>query len=140
MSVSSKSVGKSGRLSTSGAMTPSGSSRSVAPANAKSERTVSFTREELRARNSKTDWARVDATTEAEIARMDRDDPDLHGVANIDWSQAQWVTYSPKAAISIRLDADVLAFFKSGGPGYQRRINAVLRSYMVARRKTEPTG
>jgi uncharacterized protein (DUF4415 family) len=36
----------------------------------------------------------------------------------------------PKAAISIRLDTDVLAFFKAGGAGYQSRINAVLRSYM----------
>ena len=32
---------------------------------------------------------------------------------------------------TIRLDDDVLAFFKAGGPGYQKRINAVLRSYMT---------
>jgi len=36
----------------------------------------------------------------------------------------------PKQAISVRLDADVLDFFKAGGKGYQTRINAVLRSYM----------
>jgi len=35
----------------------------------------------------------------------------------------------PKAAISLRVDADVLEWFKSQGPGYQTRINAVLRAY-----------
>jgi uncharacterized protein (DUF4415 family) len=40
-----------------------------------------------------------------------------------------------KTAISIRLDADVLAFFKQGGAGYQSRINAVLRAYMNAKAK-----
>jgi len=35
----------------------------------------------------------------------------------------------PKSAISLRLDADVLDWFRSQGPGYQTRINAVLRAY-----------
>lgn len=37
-----------------------------------------------------------------------------------------------KAAISLRLDEDVLEWFKAGGPGYQTRINAVLRAYKDA--------
>jgi uncharacterized protein (DUF4415 family) len=37
-----------------------------------------------------------------------------------------------KAAISLRLDADVLDWFKAQGPGYQTRINAVLRAYREA--------
>ena len=40
-----------------------------------------------------------------------------------------------KKAISIRVDEDVLDFFKREGAGYQRRINAVLRSYMQQKRK-----
>jgi uncharacterized protein (DUF4415 family) len=35
----------------------------------------------------------------------------------------------PKAAISLRVDADVLNWFKEQGPGYQTRINAILRAY-----------
>jgi uncharacterized protein (DUF4415 family) len=66
---------------------------------------------------------------------MDRDDPDLHGLDAIDWSKAELVMPGAKTAISIRLDADVLAFFKQGGAGYQSRINAVLRSYMNAKAK-----
>ncbi len=34
-----------------------------------------------------------------------------------------------KASVSLRLDADVLAWFKAQGPGYQTRINAVLRAF-----------
>jgi len=37
-----------------------------------------------------------------------------------------------KAAISLRLDEDVLAWFRAQGPGYQTRLNAVLRAYMEA--------
>ena len=37
-----------------------------------------------------------------------------------------------KRAISLRVDRDVLEFFKSGGRGYQTRMNAVLRAYMEA--------
>jgi uncharacterized protein (DUF4415 family) len=37
-----------------------------------------------------------------------------------------------KAAISLRLDEDVLEWFKAQGPGYQTRINALLRAYKEA--------
>jgi len=40
----------------------------------------------------------------------------------------------PKAAISLRIDADVLAWFKAQGVGYQTRINAVLRAFREAAR------
>ena len=33
----------------------------------------------------------------------------------------------PKQSISIRLDADIIAYFKAGGPGWQTRLNAALR-------------
>jgi uncharacterized protein (DUF4415 family) len=49
---------------------------------------------------------------------------------DFNWDEAVLVIPSKKKAISIRVDEDVLDFFKSGGDGYQRRINAVLRSYM----------
>ncbi len=38
----------------------------------------------------------------------------------------------PKEAISLRLDHDVLDWFKTQGPGYQTRMNTVLRAYMDA--------
>ncbi len=38
----------------------------------------------------------------------------------------------PKERISLRLDPEVLDWFKKDGPGYQTRINAVLKSYVEA--------
>lgn len=81
-------------------------------------------------RKGKTDWARFDAMTETEIEAAVASDPDWAGTEDIDWSKAKLIMPAAKKAISIRLDEDVLDFFKREGAGYQRRINAVLRSYM----------
>ena len=80
-------------------------------------------------RKGKTDWTRFDALTDDDIAKAVADDPDAVPI-DVDWSQAVLVMPSKKKAISIRVDEDVLAFFKRGGDGYQGRMNAVLRSYM----------
>ena len=48
------------------------------------------------------------------------------------WRTARVVMPRRKEAITIRLDADVLDWFRRRGRGYQTRINAVLRSYMEA--------
>jgi uncharacterized protein (DUF4415 family) len=52
----------------------------------------------------------------------------------LDWSNAVvGMFYRPrKKAVTLRLDADVLAWFKSGGRGYQTRINELLRAAMTA--------
>lgn len=39
-----------------------------------------------------------------------------------------------KQIVTIRLDIDMLEWFKSSGPGYQTRVNQVLRDYMNAQR------
>lgn len=86
-------------------------------------------------RKGKTDWARVDALTDEDITKAIADDPDWAGLEDIDWSDAVLVMPARKKAISIRVDEDVLDFFKQEGEGYQRRINAVLRSYMQQKAK-----
>ena len=44
--------------------------------------------------------------------------------------------YRPiKKAVTLRVDADVLAWFKKLGPGYQTRMNRALRSVMMEERK-----
>jgi uncharacterized protein (DUF4415 family) len=85
-------------------------------------------------RKGKTDWAVVDALTDAEIAAAIRNDPDAVPL-DFDWSEAVLVIPPKKTAISIRVDEDVLNYFKEEGAGYQRRINAVLRSYMQQKRR-----
>jgi uncharacterized protein (DUF4415 family) len=46
------------------------------------------------------------------------------------WDEAELVVPAPKRAISLRVDEDVLSWFRSLGPRYQTRMNAVLRAYM----------
>jgi uncharacterized protein (DUF4415 family) len=90
-------------------------------------------------RQGKTDWAAVDALTDEEIEAAVRNDPDAVPL-DFDWSKAVLVIPPRKKAISIRVDEDVLDFFKREGAGYQRRMNAVLRSYMQQKHKTKKRG
>jgi uncharacterized protein (DUF4415 family) len=81
---------------------------------------------------SKTDWARVRAQKDRNIKTSD-EHPEAeikHIVRGIVRQGLKPV--SPKAAISLRVDADVLEWFKSKGPGYQTRINAVLKAFKDA--------
>jgi len=71
--------------------------------------------------------------SDKEIEEAVRSDPDAVPFT-FDWSRAELVVPAKKVAISIRLDPDVIAFFKEEGSGYQRRMNAVLRSYMEQKR------
>ncbi|HEV2554476.1 MAG TPA: BrnA antitoxin family protein [Bosea sp. (in: a-proteobacteria)] len=93
----------------------------------------------LERRKSQTDWARIDALTDEEIEAAARSDPDWDGLLDLDWSKVEITRPARKQAISIRLDEDVLDFFKRGGAGYQKRINAVLRSYVTAAAKGTPS-
>jgi uncharacterized protein (DUF4415 family) len=89
----------------------------------------------LERRKSDTDWARLDALTDEEIDASIANDPDWAEFKDLDWSDAVLVIPPKKKAISIRVDEDVLDYFKKEGGGYQRRMNAVLRSYMQQKRK-----
>jgi uncharacterized protein (DUF4415 family) len=88
-------------------------------------------------RQGKTNWKRIRKLTDAEIDAAVKGDKDWQEFKDIDWSTAEVVLPSKKKAISIRVDEDVLKFFKRNGEGYQRRMNAVLRSFMQANRKKE---
>jgi uncharacterized protein (DUF4415 family) len=67
--------------------------------------------------------------TEEEIERTSP--PELRNLPDDFWDNAVLVEPIGKEPISIRLDQDVLAWFRQSGPRYQSRINAVLRSYMT---------
>lgn len=49
-----------------------------------------------------------------------------------DWSNLKVAWPQPKQAISLRIDQDILAWFRDRGPGYQTRMNAVLRAFVDA--------
>lgn len=98
------------------------------------ERIVKYSVDEIRQKiasgEDRTDWARVDAMTDEDIKRSMRDDPDWAEWIDVDWSKAVIVMPAPKKSISIRLDEEVIDFFKATGKGYQTRINAILRHYV----------
>lgn len=100
---------------------------------AKKERIVRYSAEELRAMQargeSRSDWARAAAMTEAEIEAAIASDPDEAGMI-VDWSQASVELPEPKAVLNMRVDRDILDFFRRQGRGYQTKIHAVLRSYV----------
>lgn len=85
----------------------------------------------------KTDWKRVRNLTDADIEAAMRDDPDWAGLIDFDWSDAVVVVPRKKKALSIRLDEDVIDFFKAHGAGYQTRMNAVLRHFMENTKKPD---
>jgi len=51
------------------------------------------------------------------------------------WDTANVFIPKQKTPISLQLDSDIIEFFKKDGEGYQSKMNAVLKSYMVTRKK-----
>jgi uncharacterized protein (DUF4415 family) len=85
---------------------------------------------------SMTDWKRVDAMTEEDIERAAASDPDAPMTTAADWVNAKIVWPEGKEPVTIRIDKDVLNWFRKQGRGYQSRINAVLRSFVEAQKHT----
>jgi len=80
-------------------------------------------------KTSKTDWPRIKAMKEKDIL-LTTEHPAAkvkHIVRGIVRRGLQ--PMPPKASISLRVDADVLEWFKAQGVGYQTRMNAVLRAF-----------
>ena len=76
------------------------------------------------AKSSNTDWNRLKALKEEKI--------DTSEIPELDeefFKKAVW-RLPGKQSVTIRIDTDVLEWFKAQGKGYQTRINHLLRSYM----------
>lgn len=83
-------------------------------------------------KRSKTDWNHVDAMSEAEVLRNAREDPDAQPTDAAFWADAEVVDLpARKRPVHIRLNPDVVEWFKRLGPGYQTRINQVLETYVA---------
>ncbi len=80
-----------------------------------------------------TDWKRLRELSDRKIRRGIESDPDARPTDVDFWKNARVVIPAVKRTITIRLDADLLAWLRQKR-GYQTRINAVLRTYMEASR------
>ena len=81
---------------------------------------------------SRTDWARLEVMKDADI-KLTSEHPEAdvrHIVRGI--VRRGLKPLPPKTSISLRVDADVLEWFKHKGPGYQTKMNAVLRAFKDA--------
>ena len=79
---------------------------------------------------SKTDWTRLQSKAAVSVA-PEHPEADLRHVMR-GVVRRGLKPQPPKAAISLRVEQDVLEWFKAQGPGYQTRINAVLRAFRDA--------
>ena len=96
-----------------------------------------YTAEEIAAKiaagEDQTDWARVKAMPQEEVERLadEEDGPLPEG-----WESTIIIGLPPrKRDVHIRLDADVVDWFRAQGRGYQTRINAVLRVFVESRKR-----
>jgi uncharacterized protein (DUF4415 family) len=91
----------------------------------------------MRARGeSQTNWEKLDALIEDELDEVIASDPDS-AIPPEDWEVA--ILGTPEATeakkhMNFRIDADIWHWFRAQGKGYQAKMNAVLRAYMLAQR------
>jgi uncharacterized protein (DUF4415 family) len=113
---------------------------------ANTDRLTQYTAEELDAMiaamiargEDKTDWERLRKLTDGEVEAS----IDFEEEGEFDWDTARVSTSppQPKKQVTLRLDPEIIAYFRGQGPGYQTRINQVLRSYVEAHRGEESGG
>jgi len=84
-------------------------------------------------RRGRADLRRLRRVSDAEIHLTSP--RELKGLPDDFWESASVVEPVAKLPISLRIDTDVLQWFKAQGPRYQSRMNAVLRSFMAHRRQ-----
>lgn len=78
-----------------------------------------------------TDWGKLGHRTDAQIRHGIASDPEVRPTDEEFWKDAKVVWPTRKTVVTMRLDADLLAWFRQQR-GYQTRINAILRAYMKA--------
>ena len=98
----------------------------------------SYSAAEMKANRDRslTDLVKVDAMTDSELEKViagDKDEQDLKP----DWTKTKLVIVEPKQSVHLRLERDIIDFFKSQGKGHISRMQAVLRTYTDAHQKKE---
>ncbi len=94
--------------------------------------TASQLKEKLARGEDRTNWERADQITGERLEASILADPDdIH--AEPDWTKAIRGIRPRKDHINIRVDHDVLEWFRSNGKGYQTLMNNVLRAFVEAR-------
>ena len=104
--------------------------------------TVRYTAKQIKARiargEDRTNWNKIDAVSGTQLeASIRADVDDVRGEP--DWMEAIVGIPAPKDHINIRIDHDVLQWFRSNGKGYQTLMNNVLRAFVQTRQQRQST-
>jgi len=79
------------------------------------------------------------ALTPEELAKLSDSEIDFSDIPELDddfWKRAKVIMpEGTKTQLTVRFDSDLVDWFKASGKGYQTRMNAVLRAYVLAMRK-----
>jgi len=94
------------------------------------KRTSKPSRKSEKPRRGRAKLAQLRKASERAIRRTSP--PELADLPQDFFAEAKLIHPVPKQPISLRVDEDVLNWFKQQGPRYQSRMNAVLRAYMSA--------
>ena len=89
-------------------------------------------------RNPSTDWSALRRMSDTDIHAGIEADPEAHATDEEFWKTAKVVIPQPKQIVTMRLDADLLEWFRREN-GYQTRINAILRAYKNAQDQNHAT-
>lgn len=100
--------------------------------------TVRYTAKQIKSKiargEDRTNWRKVDVVTGVKLEGSIRADADDIR-AEPDWTRAIVGVPAPKDHINIRIDHDVLQWFRSNGKGYQTLMNNVLRAFVQTRQQ-----
>lgn len=90
-----------------------------------------------KAETDQTDWKRIDAMTDKDIDFSDIPEatPEMFSRAVL---RRNFKPIPRKKQLTLRVDSDVVDWYKKQGPGYQTRINSLLRAYMKEHQRSTP--
>jgi uncharacterized protein (DUF4415 family) len=107
----------------------------------KEENIKRYSTNELQAKRargeSKTDFVALALKTEGQIEADNASDPEFQDIPANWYESAEAVMPASKQLLSLRLDKDVVDWFKLRGPGYQTRMNAVLKAFVMHEEKAK---
>ncbi len=93
-------------------------------------------------RKSRKDLPSISKTRIEALKAIPDEKIDFSDIPELDeefWENAEWVEPDKTLPLTIRVKESVLEYFKAGGKGYQTRINAVLESYVRAKKEPDPS-
>ncbi|HTB11090.1 MAG TPA: BrnA antitoxin family protein [Bryobacteraceae bacterium] len=104
--------------------------------------TVQYTAKQIKAKiargEDRTRWRKTNSVTGKKLeASIRADADDVHGEP--DWTKSIMGVPAPKDHINMRVDHDVLQWFKASGRGYQTLMNNVLRAFVQSRQQRDNT-